>query len=118
MSVPANTIDVRDVWVTPHALERLGEHYPDLDHYGAREQLQRALELEAAAVTPILGRRTIDMGSRYFLPVARQGLLVVGHEERMSERRRPYVLITYLRLERSQIDIVNRLWPTTKPVAA
>lgn len=106
-------IDVEQVWVTGHAIDRMGDDYPDVSIRAARGILNRSIELDGDTVQPVLGRgrghHKKRAPSRYFLPPERQGILVL--EEVTREGAMPWSLVTYLRLERSQQALVDRLWP-------
>lgn len=109
-----NFTDVdHEVWVTTHALDRLECHYPGITSRAARGILNRAIELDAGTVQPILGRPIMKhhRPSRYFLPEQREGLLVLEPERGSKPGLMPWCMVTYLRLEQSQQDLVDRLWP-------
>lgn len=106
-----SAIDVEKVWITIHTLDRLGQHYPGINSRSARGVLGHAIELEPGAVLPVLGRPHAKKGarpSRYFLPVEREGTRSAEENSRPSL---PWVAVTYLRLEQSQQDLIDRLWP-------
>lgn len=102
------------VWITTHALDRLAEHFEGINARSARGMVNRALEVDAGSILPVLGRRSQKPGarpSRYFLVESRSGVMVIEPELGTRPNNMPWVVVTYLRLEQSQQDLVNRLWP-------
>lgn len=97
-----------DVWIEPHALDRLRIHHPTVGVHGAQTLLQWSGELGVAA--PLLGRSLEAARDRYFLTHDRQGVFVVRAAPGAALA---WTKVTYLRLGAHQQEVAARLFGTT-----
>lgn len=99
------------VWVSEHAIGRVAEHHPIRSRWDVVELIDRAIEMPLEVVLGILRRVRAGPGDRYFLADDRRGIFVLA-TSRIPDSAFVYTMVTYLRLSPSQIELVERLYPT------
>jgi hypothetical protein len=97
-------------YITPHALERLQEHYSNkIGIRGALTVLRSSLEVQSGVVAGLLGRTMEAVQDRYFLPREKKGLFVIV--DRDTHVQSGYVVVTYIRFGSQQQTAAAKLWP-------
>ncbi len=99
------------VWVSEHAAVRVAEHHDVESRWDVVEMIDRAIEMPVEVVMGVLRRVHAGSGDRYFLAADRRGIFVLA-TSRIPESAFAYTLVTYLRLSASQVEQVERLYPT------
>ncbi|MES2644744.1 MAG: hypothetical protein V4850_34970 [Myxococcota bacterium] len=97
-----------DLWVLPHALERLRLHHPNVGVRGALALLGRAEEIPPGVAAPLLGRSLEGVRDRYFLAHDRAGVYVIARSYPGSSFG--WVMMTYLRFGPYQQDVAVSLY--------
>ncbi len=99
------------VWVSEHAAARVAEHHDVSSRWAVVEMIDRAIEMPVEVVMGVLRRVHAGTGDRYFLAADRRGIFVLA-TSRIPDSAFAYTLVTYLRLSASQVEQVERLYPT------
>lgn len=97
-----------DLWVRPHALDRIRLHHPSVGVRGALALVRCAEEIPAGIAAPLLGRSLEGVQDRYFLAHDRGGIFVIVRSQ--PQHTFGWVMVTYLRFGGYQQDVAIRLY--------
>jgi hypothetical protein len=95
------------VYVSPHALDRLREHHPNVGVRGALTLLAYAQEVESGLIAPFLGRSLNAVRDRYLVSCDRRGVFVIAVSR--SAGPSPWTAVTYLRFGPYQQSVAEQL---------
>ena len=102
------------VWITRHALDRLGEHVPGITVRAAGRLLLEADEVPGDIAREMLRRRTAVSADRYLLAADRRGMFILAPAE-LEASTFVYTMVTYLRFGPWQTALAERLYSPAKP---
>lgn len=88
--------DLASLYVTRHAVERLGEHHADADLALAASLLAAAVEIDPGLAAGLVRRRLEGVQDHYLLTADGRGMFVVARAR--PELGPAWVVVTYLRL--------------------
>lgn len=104
---PQPSLVEEGIYVSPHALDRLREHHPNVGVRGALALLARAQEVESAFIAPFLGRPLEAVRDRYLVSFDRRGVFVVAPSR--TQGPSPWTARTYLRFGPYQQAVAEQL---------